>query len=144
MGVEMPKKDMDDANDDMEKWQKVEANEFDRRYVDEMVKDHRRDTKEFDEAAKNAKDPQLKSFAAEVAPKLHHHLQMAEAAQKAMEPQTSRAPGADRGAAGTSRAPATGGPASPTGSSAPGAATTGNSAQPQNSTEPGSTSRPSR
>jgi putative membrane protein len=51
--------------------------------MDDMVKDHKKDVKEFQKEAKSAKDPDVKSFAAKTTPTLQEHLQMAEAAQKA-------------------------------------------------------------
>jgi len=119
LGVDLSKQQKPDAHKKtMDDYQKLSGADFDRKFVDEMVRDHRKDAKAFDDAAKNAKDPQLKSFAGEVAPKLHQHLQMAEAAQKSMQPQTSRGPAQERGAAGSS-APATGGPATPGSGSSP-------------------------
>jgi putative membrane protein len=108
MGVDLSEEIAEGQKDDMDDYEKLSGEDFDRKYVAEMVKDHRRDTKEFDEAAQNAKNPELKAWAGEVAPKLHNHLQMAEAAQKAMQPKTSSTGGADRGATGSSTPPAPG------------------------------------
>ena len=44
--------------------------DFDKAYVDDMIEDHQRDIKEFEEAVKNLKDPQLKTFATETLPTL--------------------------------------------------------------------------
>jgi len=57
---------------------KMSGAEFDRAYVDEMVKDHRNDVKEFQREAKNAKDPDVKSFASKTLPTLQDHLKQAE------------------------------------------------------------------
>ena len=107
MGLDLTKAiDQDDIKEDVEEFQKLDGAKFDKEYVEDMVEDHREDVKEFEKAAQNAKDPQLKSFAAEVAPKLRHHLQLAEAAQQSLDPQTSRAPaGQTGGTAGSSAAP---------------------------------------
>jgi putative membrane protein len=115
-GVDVSKAQKPDAHKKaVDDYQKLSGADFDKKYVDAMVKDHLKDVKEFKDAAKNAKDPQLKSFAAEVAPKLEQHLQLAEAAQKSMQPQTSRGPSESRGAAGSSTAPAGGMAGSATG-----------------------------
>jgi putative membrane protein len=52
--------------------------EFDKAYVDFMVEDHKKDISEFEEAAKDAKDPDVKSWAAGKVPTLKHHLEEVE------------------------------------------------------------------
>ncbi|MBE9584149.1 DUF4142 domain-containing protein [Mucilaginibacter sp. JRF] len=47
--------------------------EFDKAYVDEMVKDHDKAVSLFEDASKNAKDADLKAFATETLPKLKAH-----------------------------------------------------------------------
>jgi putative membrane protein len=49
--------------------------EFDKAYIDEMIKEHKKDVEEYSKAAKDAKDPDLRSFAAETVPILEGHLQ---------------------------------------------------------------------
>jgi predicted outer membrane protein len=117
MGVDLSKEIAKGQKKDLDDYQKLSGADFDKKYVDAMVKDHKSATKEFDDAAKNAKNPELKAWAGEVAPKLHNHLQMAEAAQKAMQPKTSSS-GTPRATTGSStvpgtRAPASGGTSSP-------------------------------
>jgi len=55
---------------------KLSGQAFDRAYVTEMLSDHRKDVNEFREQARNAKDPDLKAFAAKTLPTLEHHLSM--------------------------------------------------------------------
>ena len=62
----------------MEKLQKANGAEFDRDYAAHMVKDHRKDVKEFKDAAEDVKDPDLKAFAQKTVPALEEHLRMAE------------------------------------------------------------------
>lgn len=57
---------------------KLSGADFDKAYMEHMVKDHKKDVKEFQKAANNAKDPDLKAFAANTLPILQEHLQMAE------------------------------------------------------------------
>jgi putative membrane protein len=52
--------------------------DFDKAYMDHMVKDHKKDVKEFEKMSKDAQDPQLKAWAAKTLPTLQEHLQMAE------------------------------------------------------------------
>jgi putative membrane protein len=47
---------------------------FDKAYVDDMVKDHKKDIKAFQDAAKNCADPDLKAFASKTLPVLQKHL----------------------------------------------------------------------
>jgi len=58
--------------------EKLSGADFDKAYMDHMVKDHKKDVKEFQKASNNVKDPDLKAFAANTLPILQEHLQMAE------------------------------------------------------------------
>ena len=60
---------------------KASGPEFDRAYAKAMLKDHKKDVKEFKEAAKDLKDPDLKAFAEKTLPVLEDHLRMAEQLQ---------------------------------------------------------------
>jgi putative membrane protein len=60
---------------------KLSGPEFDRAYVSEMVKDHRKDVKEFQREAEKAKDPDVKSFASKTLPTLQDHLKQVESLQ---------------------------------------------------------------
>jgi len=57
---------------------KLSGPQFDRAYMDEMVKDHRKDVKEFQREADKAKDPDVKSHASKTLPVLQDHLKQAE------------------------------------------------------------------
>jgi putative membrane protein len=57
---------------------KLSGAAFDRAYMDEMVKDHRTDVKNFQREASGAKDPDVKAFAAKTLPTLQEHLKQAE------------------------------------------------------------------
>lgn len=52
--------------------------DFDKAYISFMVDDHKEDISEFEEASKDAKDPDVKSWAAGKLPTLKHHLEMAQ------------------------------------------------------------------
>jgi len=56
--------------------------EFDKAYVSFMVDDHKEDISEFEEAAKDTKDPDVKAWAEGKLPTLKHHLETAEALDK--------------------------------------------------------------
>ncbi|MHA4737968.1 DUF4142 domain-containing protein [Dyadobacter sp. MSC1_007] len=61
---------------------KKKGKEFDEAYVSFMVDYHKEDISEFEEAAKDAKDPDVKAWAAGKIPTLKHHLEMAEGLKK--------------------------------------------------------------
>lgn len=48
--------------------------DFDKAYVSNMIDDHKEDIKEFEDASKNLKDPDLKAFAVKTLPTLKMHL----------------------------------------------------------------------
>ena len=52
--------------------------DFDKDYMADMVKDHEKDVKEFEKASKDAKDPDVKAWAAKTLPTLKEHLKMAQ------------------------------------------------------------------
>lgn len=57
---------------------KLSGEKFDKAYMKDMVKDHRKDVAEFEQEAKMAKDQQIKSFVEQTLPTLKDHLQEAE------------------------------------------------------------------
>jgi putative membrane protein len=61
-----------------DKLAKLSGAEFDRAYVNEMVKDLKKDVKEFQREAEKAKDPDVKSFAGKTLPTLQDHLKQIE------------------------------------------------------------------
>ena len=62
-----------------EKLTRLSGAEFDRRYVSEMVKDHKKDLRRFRHAAGKAQDPDVKAFATRTLPMLQDHLKQIEA-----------------------------------------------------------------
>lgn len=62
----------------LEHLQKLSGHDFDKAYAERMVKDHKKDIKEFQDAAKTAEDADLKNFAAATLPILQEHQKMAE------------------------------------------------------------------
>ena len=52
--------------------------DFDRAYVNEMVKNHAKDAREFERASANLDDPQLKQCAAQLLPTIREHYRMAQ------------------------------------------------------------------
>ena len=62
----------------MDKLSKLSGEKFDKAYVKDMVKDHRKDVSEFQAEAQNGTDPNVKQFAASTLPVLQEHLKMIE------------------------------------------------------------------
>jgi putative membrane protein len=60
---------------------KLHGTAFDKLYISEMVKDHKKDVSEFQHASTTAKDAELKAWAGKTLPTLEHHLQMAQEQQ---------------------------------------------------------------
>jgi putative membrane protein len=58
---------------------------FDKAYMDDMVKDHTKDVKEFEDESKKAQDADLKSWVEKTLPTLQEHLKMAKAAQEKLK-----------------------------------------------------------
>jgi len=77
-GAALPTEMSRKENSEMERFQKLTGKDFDKEYAEHMVKDHKKDVKEFEEAAKDCKDPDLKAFAQKTLPTLQQHLSMAE------------------------------------------------------------------
>jgi putative membrane protein len=73
-GVEPPKKIDRTQKSVHDRVAKLVGEAFDRAYVEEMVKDHRRDVKEFERASGSAKDPDLKTWIDKTLPTLRDHL----------------------------------------------------------------------
>jgi putative membrane protein len=67
---------------EVERLMKLSGDEFDREYMQAMVKDHKEDIEKFERAAKNAKDSDVKSFASKQLPTLKQHLELAERTNK--------------------------------------------------------------
>jgi len=58
----------------IERLKVIDTADFDRTYVDEMVKDHRKDVAAFEKQAKDGDDPDLRRFAEQTLPTLKSHL----------------------------------------------------------------------
>ena len=70
--------------DALKKLQGLSGEDFDRQYVQQMVKDHRDALKLVEKTAKDAKDPELKAHAQQGAPHIKEHLAEAQKLQQGM------------------------------------------------------------
>lgn len=63
---------------------KLSGEQFDRAYMQAMLKDHRQDVTEFRRESQGAKDPDVKAFASKTLPTLEDHLKQARQDAKAV------------------------------------------------------------
>ena len=67
----------------------LSGTQFDQAYIEEMVKDHKKDVAEFQHASKSAKDDDVKNFAAKILPTLQDHLKQIEGMTTTHKTETS-------------------------------------------------------
>ena len=77
-GVTLPTETDKSHKKKMDELAKKQGPDFDRAYMKDMVKDHKKDVSEFKKEAKKAKDPDLQSWANKTLPTLEEHLAMAQ------------------------------------------------------------------
>ncbi len=73
--ITLPARLGDDEQKHVDELAKLTGAEFDKKYVELMVDDHEEDVKLFKEAADDAKDADVKAFAAKTLPTLQKHLE---------------------------------------------------------------------
>lgn len=84
-GVALPDS-LDNGNQsDIENLINDKPSQFDKDYIDKMVKDHKKDIKAFQDAQSNVQDSMLKAFITQTLPTLQKHLNAAESIQNALE-----------------------------------------------------------
>jgi putative membrane protein len=76
-GMQLPSAPARKHQDAMKKLEAASGAEFDKMFMQQMVKDHQDALKLVQDTAKNAKDPELKADAEKTAPKIQEHLDMA-------------------------------------------------------------------
>ncbi len=82
--ITLPATVSNDEQKEMDDLSKKSGKDFDKAYVSEMVDDHNKDVKLFENEAKDGKDADLKGFAATTLPTLKMHLSMINAIDKKM------------------------------------------------------------
>lgn len=83
--ISLPMALSDDKQKKVDDLASKKGKDFDKAYASLMVDDHQEDIEDFQEAAKDAKDPEIKSWAAEKVPTLQHHLEMAKKMKDAVK-----------------------------------------------------------
>ena len=76
--VNLPQQMDKDTRKEMDKLQKLTGMDFDRAYMKHMVKDHKKDVKEFRHEASSKRENDVTAFAQRTLPTLQEHLAMAE------------------------------------------------------------------
>lgn len=76
-GASLPKDMGSSYRNRIEKLSSMKRQDFDRAYMEQEVKDHKSDLKEYSKEVNDGANPALKSFASRTIPKLEHHLSMA-------------------------------------------------------------------
>lgn len=87
-GVTLPTELDKEHKEAHEKLSKLSGAKFDREYAEAMVDDHEKDVKEFTDASKDAKDADLRAWAAKTLPVLEEHLKMAKDIKMKTHPRT--------------------------------------------------------
>lgn len=77
-GITLPATLPSDKKQEMDKLSRASGAEFDRMYMSEMVKHHRKDVSDFEKQAERGGDPAVRSFAQQTLPTLREHLRMAQ------------------------------------------------------------------
>jgi len=89
-GVQLPAQLDRKHRGDLDRLAKLSGADFDREYMEHMVKDHKQDIAEFQKAAKDLKDADVKQFASSKLPTLEEHLRMAEQAAAATKDRSAK------------------------------------------------------
>jgi putative membrane protein len=77
-GITLPKALPADMQRERDMFARLSGAEFDRMYMDHMVKDHKKDVSEFEKQAEKGTDPAVRTFAQQTLPTLREHLTLAE------------------------------------------------------------------
>jgi putative membrane protein len=83
--LSLPPAPGEDHMDHIKELSAKSGKEFDKDYVDMMVKDHEKDVEKFEKCSQDAKDPELKAFASKTLPVLREHLEAVKNLQASMK-----------------------------------------------------------
>jgi putative membrane protein len=85
-GVMLPSDLEKSTKNEQDKLAKMTGKKVDKEYADFMLKDHEHDLKDFQKAAKDAKDPDVKAWAAKMVPIIEDHLKSAKQLDSKIKP----------------------------------------------------------
>jgi len=77
-GASLPPTIAPSGRSTIDELQKASGPDFDKTYAKAMVKDHKKDVREFESASKDITDPDLRAWVEKTLPTLQQHLQMAQ------------------------------------------------------------------
>lgn len=83
--ITLPPAPGEEHMDHIRKLSEKSGKEFDKDYIDLMVKDHQKNVDMFEECSKDGKDPDLKAFASKTLPVLKTHLEAVKNIQKSLK-----------------------------------------------------------
>jgi putative membrane protein len=75
-GLRVPEKMNDENQKEFDHFKDYKGADFDKQYLKHMLEDHEKDVAEFTQASKEAKNPQVKAFAAKTLPVIQEHLEL--------------------------------------------------------------------
>jgi len=84
-GAALPQEPDNKHKREKQRLTKLQGEDFDRAYINAMVKDHKHDIQAFEKEARDSKDPDVKAFAAQTVPVLREHLEQAQQLQKELQ-----------------------------------------------------------
>lgn len=87
-GLTLPTQLKDDHQEDVSEMARLSGPKLDAEYTEEMVEDHENDVKEFREATREVKDPELRAWAAKTLPILEQHLEQARQIKAKVAPES--------------------------------------------------------
>jgi putative membrane protein len=76
-GLTLPRELKPEQKEAIDKLSSLSGSEFDRQYMQYMVKDHTKGLQDFQKESAQGQDPEIKAFAAKLVPILEDHLRMA-------------------------------------------------------------------
>jgi putative membrane protein len=83
--ISLPKAVGEDHQSRLADLSAASGTDFDKAYINMMVDDHQKVVDKFEDASKNAKDPDVKAFATKTLPTLQAHLEHAKSMKSAMK-----------------------------------------------------------
>lgn len=83
--ITLPDKMLDENKDAYDDLNKFNGAEFDRQYIDKMVADHKKVISDFEDAAKNSDNIDIRQWAKNTLPAIRQHLKMAEQISKGLK-----------------------------------------------------------
>ena len=90
-GVPLPSDMGSEGKELQQRLQQLSGAEFDQAYMQEMLKDHKKDIEAFNQEAQNGKDPEVKNWAEKTLPTLREHYQLGQTAAEKIGLKTSAA-----------------------------------------------------